>query len=64
MLDNALRQAGLSRLATTLTELARPSIRLLTRPAQEHDISLGQSKIGGSVRFQYGLAEEAVARVS
>ena len=47
MLDNALRQAGLSRLATTLTELARPSIRLLTRPAQEHDISLGQSKIGG-----------------
>lgn len=43
-----LTQAGLSRIAPDLRQLARPSIRLTARQASEAAIPAGASKLGGS----------------
>ncbi len=43
----ALQQAGLQRLAGSLDQLTRSSIRVSTNPSYEQAIALGQTKFGG-----------------
>ncbi|MGC5324385.1 YwqG family protein [Brevibacillus sp. SYSU BS000544] len=42
------REAGLAKYAEDFSPLIRPSIRLFTHPANEDDLPLGSSKIGGT----------------
>nr|MBF6591327.1 DUF1963 domain-containing protein [Ktedonobacterales bacterium] len=43
----ALASAGIPRAAATLAQLARPSIRLTSRRADEASLAIGASKLGG-----------------